>query len=146
MKATRSDAQLGFGIALGDYVRGATPSEYLDRIGLQNEIFADDIRLEEIIRLPSGQISIITSQPAIKGRAATPQEIDELMSSMQFERFDEGIYYDNRRGLLLYDLHPRNVLVDEDSVPHVIDPVIQRVSTDFASFIRANTYLVNRSF
>jgi hypothetical protein len=46
IKATRLDRHKGYGIALGSLTHGATPSEYLDRIALQNQIFEDDIRLE----------------------------------------------------------------------------------------------------
>ena len=44
LKATLPERQLGYGIALGSNSRGATPSEYLDRLDLQNVIFNDDIR------------------------------------------------------------------------------------------------------
>lgn len=144
-KATRPEAQLGFGIAIGDYSRGATPSEYLDRAVLQNEIFFDDIWLEFIVQSSQG-ISIVISQPTIKGRSATPEEIGEFMELLGFEKFAPAIFYDRDRGLLLYDLYPRNVLVDEADIPHVIDPVIQRVTEDFADFIRKNPYLVDQSY
>ena len=39
LKATLLERQLGYGIALGSHVRGATPSKYLDRLGLQNLLF-----------------------------------------------------------------------------------------------------------
>ena len=40
-------------------VGGATPSEYLDRIALQNQIFEDDIRLERVVE-NEGKPIIIT--------------------------------------------------------------------------------------
>jgi len=146
LKATKSDAHLGFGIALGDWIRGATPSEYLDRLLLQNELFLDDIRLELVVERPGDRISVVTSQSAIKGRAATPDEIDEHMASLAFEKFAQGIYYYKVRGLLLFDVHPRNVLIDSQNAAQPIDPVVQRVTKDFAEFVRENTYLVDRSF
>lgn len=146
LKATRPEAQLGFGIALGDYIRGATLSEYLDRLALQNRLFSDDISLECVVPHSGRGISIVTSQPAIKGRAASPEEIDALMAAMYFERFAAGIYYEAQQGLLLYDLHPRNVLVDTTEVPQVIDPVVQRVTPDFANFIRNSPFLVDRVY
>jgi hypothetical protein len=36
LKATRQDRHKGYGIALGSHTHGATPSEYLDRLILQN--------------------------------------------------------------------------------------------------------------
>jgi hypothetical protein len=50
LKATRLDRHRGYGIALGSHTHGATPSEYLDRLILQNKIFDDDIRLERILK------------------------------------------------------------------------------------------------
>ncbi len=144
-KATRPEAQLGFGIALGDYIRGATPSEYLDRMVLQNEIFFDDVRLEQIVESPQG-LSIVTSQATIKGRSATTEEIGEFLESLGFQKFAPAIFYDESRGVLMYDLYPRNVLVDESHIPHVIDPVIQRVTSDFADFIRNNPHLVDQTY
>lgn len=141
-KATRADTQLGFGAALGDFIRGATPSEYLDRLALQNEIFDDDIRLEGVRRLDSQRITIITSQPAIVGRAAFLNEIDQLMDAMAFERVGEGAYYQVLPSILFFDVLPRNVLIDHNDVPHVIDPVIQRVTPEFALFVRQNPQLI----
>jgi hypothetical protein len=66
LKATLLERQLGYGIALGSNCRGATPSECLDRLDLQNQIFHDDIRLERVV-LKIGQPVIVTSKPAIKG-------------------------------------------------------------------------------
>ena len=44
IKATLLERHLGYGIALGSHSRGATPAEYLDRLQLQNEDFADFLR------------------------------------------------------------------------------------------------------
>jgi hypothetical protein len=48
IKATRPDANQGYGISYGSYSQGASPSEYLDRLSTQNRIFDDDMRLERI--------------------------------------------------------------------------------------------------
>lgn len=71
VKATLPERQKGYGIALGSFDRGATPSEYLDRLDLQNRIFDDNIRLERIV-IKNDKPIIVTSQPAIKGVAPTP--------------------------------------------------------------------------
>jgi hypothetical protein len=78
LKATLLERQLGYGIALGSHVHGATPSEYLDRLNLQNQIFEDDIHLERIV-IRNGKPIIITSQPAIKGGSPTQAALDEMM-------------------------------------------------------------------
>jgi hypothetical protein len=85
---------------------GATPSEYLDRLNLQNLIFNDDIRLERVV-VKSGQPVIVTSQPAIKGTVPTQAAIDETMDAKGFEKLTPGAYYDEPHGLLLFDLFPK---------------------------------------
>ena len=66
-KATRLDRHRGYGIALGSLTHGATPSEYLDRLALQNRIFEDHIRLERVVE-NDGRPIILTSQPSLKGQ------------------------------------------------------------------------------
>ena len=51
LKATLLERQLGYGIALGSHVRGATPSEYLDRL---------DLPLESFITWPLRELSAAT--------------------------------------------------------------------------------------
>lgn len=133
---------MGYGIALGSLCRGATPSEYLDRLDLQNRVFQDDIRLERIIENQGFPI-IITSQPAIHGRPASSRLIDDLMAKLQFEKLTEGAFYDGD-GLLVFDLFPRNVIEVEDGHVFPIDPVMQRITPEFGQFLREHPYLINQ--
>ncbi len=142
VKATLLERQLGYGIALGSQVRGATPSEYLDRLDLQNRIFNDDIRLERIV-LKSGKPIIVTSQPFIKGASPTPTALDELMLGKGYERLAEGAYYGAQHGLLIFDLFPRNAILAADGHIYPIDPVIQRITPEFAQFLREEPYTIN---
>jgi hypothetical protein len=141
-KATRSDAQLGYGIALGSFLRGATPSEYLDRLELQNSVFGDDIRLDRVIR-NNGKPIIITSQPAVEGVEAPAFVIDALMLEKGYEKLAEGAFYDGRE-LFIFDLFPRNVIQTTSGDVFPIDPVIQRVTPEFAAFLRSNPTMINR--
>jgi hypothetical protein len=141
-KATRTDRHWGYGIALGSIVHGATPSEYLDRLLLQNSLFDDDIRLERIVPKHNKPI-IITSQPAIKGVQAPQEAIDRLMERKEFRKVTDGAYYDQQCGLLVYDLFPRNAFLAADGDVYPIDPVIQRVSQEFAEFLEAHPYTIN---
>jgi hypothetical protein len=142
LKATLPDRQKGYGIALGSLTHGATPSEYLDRLLLQNEIFDDDIRLERIVE-NVGRPIIITSQPAIKGTAPTQAALDELMIEKSYEKLADGAYYDERAGLLIFDLFPRNAIQTADGQIYPIDPVIQRIQPDFGQFLREHPYTIN---
>jgi hypothetical protein len=141
LKATLPSKHKGFGIALGSFVHGATPAEYLDRLDLQNAIFNDDIRLERVVAEDSTPI-IITSQPAIKGEAPSQVELDEMMAAKGYEFLAEGAYYDEANGLLIYDLFPRNAVKVNDVI-YPIDPVIQRVTAEFARFLRDHPYTIN---
>jgi hypothetical protein len=142
VKATLLDRQLGYGIALGSFTHGATPSEYLDRLDLQNQIFHDDIRLERIVA-NNGKPIIITSQPAIKGNLPTPSALDELMAAKGYEKLADGAYYDERAGLLVFDLFPRNAIQAANGHIYPIDPVIQRITPGFGQFLRQEPYTIN---
>lgn len=91
----------------------------------------------------NGQPIIITSQPAIKGDAPTQAALDELMLGKGYEKLDEGAYYDERAGLLVFDLFPRNAIQAADGHIYPIDPVIQRITPDFGQFLRQEPYTIN---
>lgn len=100
IKFTRHDRHQGYGIALSSYLHGASPAEYLDRIRLQNQIFSDDIRLEGIVKMAGGRLSIITSQPCIVGEAPTLNDIDVLMVGKALRSSPTGHSWINRAALL----------------------------------------------
>jgi hypothetical protein len=126
-KSTSFGDNFGYGHAFHDDTPGATPSEYLDRAHTGNRIFNDDVRLEGIVQTPKGP-SIVTSQPFIRGRDSTPDEIDSYMRGKGFTRLGLGAYHHEGEGLLVHDMHPRNVKTDRDGIVHPIDPIIQRIT------------------
>ena len=142
LTATLPDRQKGYGIALGSNDRGATPSEYLDRLDLQNRIFGDDIWLERIV-VKNGKPIIITSQPAIKGSSPTQTALDELMGAKGYEKLANGAYYDAQAGLLIFDLFPRHAIQTANGDIYPIDPVIQRITPEFGQFLREEPYTIN---
>ena len=109
---------------------------------LQNRIFEDDIRLERIVE-KDGRPIIVTSQPAIKGQRPTQAALDELMLGKGYEKLTEGAYYDERAGLLVFDLFPRNAIQAADGHIYPIDPVIQRITPEFGQFLREHPYTIN---
>jgi hypothetical protein len=141
-KETLPDKQLSYGIALGSQIRGATPSEYLDRLSLQNEIFSDDIQLEYVLS-NNGKPIIVTSQPAVEGQKGKVAAICQMMVDKGYIRLTDDAFYDGRTGLLVFDLFPRNVLETASQLLLPIDPVIQRIDHDFAEFLRAHPYTIN---
>lgn len=144
-KITLPKKHLGYGIALGSYSRGATPSEYLDRWVLQNRLFQDDIQLERIVE-NGGIPRIIISQPSLIGQHPNQVLIDELMVGGGYQRLGEGAYYNKEEGLLVFDLMPRNVIQTANGELCPIDPVIQRVTPDFAEFLRDHPETINRAW
>ena len=136
IKSTRPDLHQGYGHAFHDEAPGAAPSEYLDRLHTANRIFADDIRLVGVLRTPKGP-SIVTSQPAITGRDSTPAEIDAYMRRKGFEKLGEGAFYHAGEGLLVHDMHTRNVKTDQSGRVHPIDPIIQRIEPAFVAEIKS---------
>lgn len=135
IKFTRPDRHRGYGIALGSHLHGASPAEYLDRLSLQNTLFNDGVRLEAVSVRPGGRLSIITSQPRIVGEAATLDAIDALMSQKGYGKLADGAFLDSSNVLLVCDLFPRNVIGAHDGTVCPIDPVIQRITPDFARFL-----------
>ena len=136
-KSTIPEKHKGYGIALGSFTHGATPAEYLDRLSLQNGIFNDDIRLECVVLKDNTPI-IVTTQPFITGTYPQQDALDEMMTEHGFEKFTSGGYYDCDEGLLVFDLFPKNAKVNEAGVICPFDPVVQRITADFADFLRDN--------
>ncbi len=86
---------------------------------------------------------IVISQPGVKGSAAPQAAIDRMMTSMGHEILAPGAFYDARKELLIFDLLPRNAILTEDGRVFPIDPVIQRVDTEFAAFLRSQPFTIN---
>jgi hypothetical protein len=105
IKATRPESHMGYGIAYGSFARGATAGEYLDRLAIQNRIFSDDLHIERVVSV-GGRLSIVTSQPFIRGDDAPQGDIDRHMAEMHFERIGIGTYYDADEGFAR--LRPRS--------------------------------------
>src|ERR1035441_5567980 len=91
-------------------------------------------------RLPARRF---TSQPSIKGHSPTQNALDELMLGKGYEKLDEGAYYDEGAGLLVFDRFPRNAIQAADGHIYPIDPVIQRIMPDFGQFLRQEPYTIN---
>jgi len=112
----------------------ALPLEYLDRLILQNELFADTVAFAGVggTRL---QPRIITRQPHIPGEGATRDEIISMMvESLGFrllpERFSVG-YAESlafvRDDVAVFDLRPANVVRMSDGVVAIIDAIPTRM-------------------
>jgi hypothetical protein len=112
----------------------ALPLEYLDRLILQNELFADTVTFVGIggTRL---QPRIITRQPHISGESATRDEIISMMvGNLGFEllsdRFSVG-YAESlaffRDAVAVFDLRPANVVRTSEGLMAIIDAIPTRL-------------------
>lgn len=90
-----------------------------------------------------GKPIILTSQPSIKGVEPTQAALDELMMGKSYEKLAEGAYYDEHAGLLIFDLFPRNAIQTANGQIYPIDPVIQRITSDFGRFLRDQPQTIN---
>ncbi len=139
LRTTRPETRLGYGLGFGSYLQGATPSEYLDRWAWHNHLFGDDVRLECVVAT-AGRVMVVTSQPFIRGRDATAAEITAFMLARGFDRIGAGAFHHPHYGLLADDLYPRNAKVSARGVVLPIDPVLQRITPEFAEFLRDHYY------
>lgn len=65
------------------------------------------------------------------------------MLAKGYEKLTDGAYYDEPAGLLIFDLFPRNAIQTADGHIYPIDPVIQRITSEFGQFLRAEPYTIN---
>jgi len=91
--------------------RPATPIEYLERIRLANEKFADDIRFLGVIDAPDGW-RLVTSQAHLTGSAPTEDEVMQFFRWRRFRMVNEKTYYRAMDNLLVGDAHTGNLKKD----------------------------------
>lgn len=109
----------------------ASPLEYLKRLGWQNLIFGDEIRLLGVA-YEEDQMEVIHSQPWISVHPIRPNpfqaEIDVYLGSFGFVstslNLDTPIYYSAAHGLVALDAHDRNILRDHNGDLAAIDLII----------------------
>ena len=116
-------------------LRMATPHEYFARLILQNQLFADDIRLEGLwMDRAGGGWRIVTSQPDVAGEPATLQQISESMATQEFEELPirgvgrSGALAFRRGQFVVWDAHPANFVRTQEDVIVAIDVIITRLA------------------
>ena len=122
----------------------ALPGEYLNRLLLANETFADDIRLVGVTRENDGLV-ILTSQPTVIGTACDRGEMVTYFKARHFElipNFSAGYrgslsFYRDLDQMAVFDAHPANFLRDRNGIILPIDAVLLRADDDLASLIGA---------
>ena len=96
------------GVAGNFESRLATPLEYLERIRLANEKFADRIRFLGVIDASDGW-RLVISQPNVPGPAPTQKEVLQFFRLQRFRVVNEKTYYRAIDNLLVGDAHTGNL-------------------------------------
>lgn len=111
------------------YLLNALPSQYLERLLLQNEVFGDAIQLHGLWKSSEGW-HLVTSQPHIKGRPATLDEIQLGMAGLGFSELPwRGIGYEKSLAFELgnvrvWDVHPANMVMAAAGLLVPIDVIL----------------------
>ncbi len=108
--------------------RACFPTEYFERLLLQNEVFGDDIRLEGIA-IEIGTCRVITSQPAVAGRFAEPEEVDRFFLDRGFSEIKlkvRKLWWRPTDDIVCADTHGGNILVTESGMMVAIDVPVMR--------------------
>jgi hypothetical protein len=122
-----------YGISIIGHER-STPRSYLERLGMQNKLFGDDIRWEGI----SGDGRTITSQPRYDELTdeqgnAVHADYPEIAAKMQRHGFREtggGEWYNPKEKVIATDAHPRNFIKYTDNKIHPIDLQLSRATAE----------------
>ena len=133
IKETRPEIGFGGGLALNDS-QAATAGDYLERIKLTNQEFGTHIKLLGVRRTALGP-AIRTSMPFVKGVPATPTQVDSAMTGPGYEKIGEGAYYHAGKGIVSYDMHPKNVVFRDGKI-YPIDAIVQQVSASHAQELK----------
>ena len=119
------------------YLRNALPSEYLERLQRQNELFHDGIELAGMWREGYGGWRIRTTQPDVPGRRATMQEISEGMQALGLVQMGwRGVGYEDSTSWWIgrfgvWDVHPANVIMGENGMVVPVDVIITELPDGF---------------
>ncbi len=117
------------------------PLDYLERLILQNEIFADNLSFVGVCGESDGR-RIITRQNIVEGRAGRWEEIVRLMvDELGFSklRHNHGIGYDDsyafvRDNAVVFDMRPANVFATADGIIVPVDCIPVRLPAGMRDF------------
>ena len=110
---------------------------YLASLERSNTLFGIGNVIEGYTEQEGGLPVLVTSQPWVKGEAATPSEIDAGFAKLGYYRVGEATFFNPDTGEAINDAFPRNVLVSADGALHPID-VSFRVPTGTSAEMAEN--------
>ena len=128
-------------------LRPASPSEYLARIGLTNQVFGDDIQIVGYEQTPDGP-SIVTTQALLEGPHPDEKQTEAFLRAHGFEPMDERLYDDKtlnfvkrpwyraKDGVVVVDAKPQNFVLHKGKVMPV-DLMIQLLPDDVLNLTKS---------
>ncbi len=113
---------------------------YLERWALANRVFGDDVKIEGIVRLPEeGAPRVVISQPFVKGRDATADEVRDFLNTHGFFE-DKGRWIHPILGINVSDtLTEGNAITRDDGSVMPIDWLMEQTNAHDLREIRERT-------
>lgn len=112
----------------------ATPLEYLVRLGVCNEAFGDDMRLEQVMLGAEGAVRVITSQPSIFGTHPKTEDLHRYLFEQDFEPLEavDGFpttndWFRAADRILIFDANSGNYIQTDNGVIVPIDIYAEKV-------------------
>jgi Serine/Threonine/Tyrosine Kinase found in polyvalent proteins len=119
-------------------------NHYLHDLERSNTLFETENVIEGIAIQPDGYVSIVTSQPYIRGEPATEDQIGRDLARRGFFRNGLSSYFNPDTDEIINDAAPRNVLADRDGALHYIDVSFrkapERMVDMFTNMARSSPY------
>ena len=123
-----------FGKTIGE----ATPQTYFERLGLANQIFGDDIRMEGLVN-DGGKLRVVTSQTTVKGSTASPEDVVQCLEQHGFHSLDvedQQLWHNPQVNVVAFDAHTSNFIkTPEGVIP--IDVNLARITPKLSAAIKA---------
>jgi hypothetical protein len=118
----------------------ATPLEYLVRLLLCNEVFGEDLLLEQVVVDDQHTVRVVTSQPLIVGTQPAEAEVHRYLYGIGFEPVEaveaveavDGIpmtndWYREQDGVMVFDAHGGNFIETREGHVLPIDIYVERI-------------------
>jgi len=118
-------------------LRLGEPLQYFRRLLLMNELFPALNRLDGFTHIQE-RFQIVTSQPFLKGRNATPTEISKYLKQHGFSHVCDTTWFRTADNLAIFDAGEPNILVSHGKIVP-IDVIPLRISGYFLRRMREAT-------
>jgi hypothetical protein len=112
----------------------ATPLEYLVRLLLCNEVFGDDLSLEQVVIDQQHTVRVVTSQPLIIGTQPAEVNVHRYLYGIGFEPVEAvdrvpmtNDWYREQDSIMIFDAHGGNFIETREGHVLPIDIYVERI-------------------